>query len=395
MRELGVIAGEEVIHSLRHALLGHPISLARWGSSLEDCEPTEAAHVVVELSRRVCSGGRRLPARARFLAGIPVDEESEGIASRLGVDVLLGSPEDLLAWFDHSAGGTHDEPGTPDARGAIISVHGPHGAPGVSTIAANLAARLSQGIYRVVLVDANTYAPSLDLSLSLPRARSGLVQATRVARLDGVTAASVSSQTIEYRGERSAFLVLAGIPDPGQFADIDEAALRRLLERLREDGYLVIVDCAPPWEMWVHEVVGGPVRNAATRVGLQAADALVIVATASPIHLERLIRAWPGVSSLAPEATTIPVLNRVPRNSRGVIEEASDALWQLAGIDDLVVIPEDVSGFTRALHAGATLVDVSPTSPVLAALDLLIGRMDLGDVIQPRRDIPRGRTPRP
>ncbi len=51
--------------------------------------------------------------------------------------------------------------------GKIVTVWGTHGAPGRSTIAFNLAALAAQQGQQVCLIDADTYAPSLDALMAL------------------------------------------------------------------------------------------------------------------------------------------------------------------------------------------------------------------------------------
>ena len=58
--------------------------------------------------------------------------------------------------------------------GKILTVWGTHGAPGRSTIAFNLAALAAQKGQSVCLIDADTYAPSLDALMALEDAGSGL-----------------------------------------------------------------------------------------------------------------------------------------------------------------------------------------------------------------------------
>jgi len=375
---LGVVAGDEVFQSIRGALIERQTGVSWLGEALGAIEHSPVSHVLIELSSDVCPEDRALPASlGALVAGIVISDESVQIAKRLGISRLIASRQELTAWLD---GELDDDASGQDQMprsGRIVAVYGVHGAPGVTTIAISLAALMSQSVSDVVLIDANTYAPAVALSLALPAGPSGLVQACRLARLPSVTPAVLRRQTSRYPGRSSGFDVLTGVPDASRYADVEATSFRRVLEILRDDGCTVVIDCAPPLELLPQEVIGGPIRNAATRVSLELADCVIAVATSQSLHIERLARAWPTIQSLAPAALQIPVLNKAPRGARGSTDEAREALWSLSGIDDLVTVPDDSASLRRVTRDGVTLADLAQPGPIVTALHLVLGRLGL------------------
>jgi Flp pilus assembly CpaE family ATPase len=115
-----------------------------------------------------------------------------------------------------------------------------------------------------------------------------------------------------------------------------------------------------------------PRRNATTLTALEEADELVVVGTADPIGLQRLVRA---VQDLAPVPSPTPrvVVNRVRPGSVGPRPEhrIAEALARFAGMDDLAFLPLDQSTTDAALFAGTTLAELAPQSGLRRAISSL------------------------
>jgi pilus assembly protein CpaE len=130
---------------------------------------------------------------------------------------------------------TSNESGEPASVAAVFS---PKGGVGRTTIAVNLAVAAAQMGKRVALVDASFQFGDVGVLLNLnPRNKSiadlaGELQADEVESLDTFMITHSS-------GVR----VLLAPPSPEQAELIGPAAVRRVLQRLRRDHDLVVVDC--------------------------------------------------------------------------------------------------------------------------------------------------------
>jgi pilus assembly protein CpaE len=130
---------------------------------------------------------------------------------------------------------TSNESGEPASVAAVFS---PKGGVGRTTIAVNLAVAVAQMGKRVALVDASFQFGDVGVLLNLnPRNKSiadlaGELQADEVESLDTFMITHSS-------GVR----VLLAPPSPEQAELIGPAAVRRVLQRLRRDHDLVVVDC--------------------------------------------------------------------------------------------------------------------------------------------------------
>jgi MinD-like ATPase involved in chromosome partitioning or flagellar assembly len=304
-----------------------------------------------------------------------VSSDSGRLATELGIETLVTQQSDLEAWLagvqSFGDSGVHVDSAAVHAsspEGRVVVIWGPHGSPGRTTIAITLAGILSRTDPKVVLVDADTYGPSIALALNLEAAPSGLVQAARMARVEGVTATAIVTAAAIFEGRSAQFPVLTGILGPEKYADIEELSLRRVLSTLSQDGYTVVVDVAAQMERLPGEVVGAPIRNSATLSALELADQVVVVTRPSALATKRLVRAWAQLQECAPRANFIVLANAVSAARARQADEAAYSLWQLCGIEEVHVLPDEPELVFRAENEAVTLLDLPGQSKLLSVL---------------------------
>jgi MinD-like ATPase involved in chromosome partitioning or flagellar assembly len=275
----------------------------------------------------------------------------------------------------------------------VIAVWGPTGAPGRSTVALNLAAELA-GRSATLLVDADTYGASLAQALGLLDEAPGLAAAARAAEqgtLDLVALARLAPAVSE--GLR----VLTGIPRAERWTELRAASMTHVLDLARDLAPFVVVDCGfaiEDDEELSYDTLA-PRRNAATLTTLEAADDLVVVGSADPVGLQRLVRAVQDLRTLTVPPPRV-VVNRVRSTSVGSHPQRriSEALGRFAGLEDLTFLPWDQTTVDGALFAGLPLSEFAPQSELRRALaDLAAGYA--GSEPSATRHARRARRPRP
>lgn len=289
------------------------------------------------------------------------------------IDDALGSIEAVRARQQPAAGadpvgGEGRDEGAPSPTAAtVIAVWGPTGAPGRTTVALNLAAELALR-EPTLLVDLDTYGSSVAQALGLLDEAPGVAAAARVADQGGLDLAGLARVAPEVsHGLR----VLTGMPRAGRWTELRAASVAHVLTTTRGLARFVVVDCGfaiEDDEELSYDTLA-PRRNAATLTALEEADELVVVGTADPIGLQRLVRAVQDLAAV-PSPTPRVVVNRVRATAVGPRPEhrIREALGRFAGLDDPVFLPLDQQTLDGAVFAGTTLAEFAPQSELRRAM---------------------------
>jgi MinD-like ATPase involved in chromosome partitioning or flagellar assembly len=276
--------------------------------------------------------------------------------------------------------------------GTIVAVWGAAGAPGRSTVAANLAAELAELGRSTLLVDADTYGGALAQLTGVLDESSGIAAACRLANAGTLDACRLTEVALEVR---PSFRVLTGITRPDRWLEVRAAAFGAVLALARTIVGFVVIDCGFCLEQDEELVydTAAPRRNGATLAALSAADVVAAVTGADPIALARYVRALPDCAEASPSGTPVTVVNRL---RDGVVRSGdprravSRALDRYAGITRLHMVPDDPAAVDAALVAGRVLAESAPRSPArLAIRDLAASLAGAQD--EPGRSRVRGR----
>jgi MinD-like ATPase involved in chromosome partitioning or flagellar assembly len=265
------------------------------------------------------------------------------------------------AGHPHPAGGQEVEP---SRAGRIVTVWGPRGAPGVTTVAVTFAAVLAARGLTTLLVDADPYGGAVAQQLGVLDEASGLLAAARLAASGDLEERFATVQ----RSLGGGLALVTGLPRPDRWAEVRAGAVEHLLEVARERGQ-VVVDTGFSLEQDPGGDFGSrPPRNSMTIGALQVADEILVVGSADPIGLSRLARGLVELRDVAAETPTRVLVNRY-RPTLGWSE--ADIVGMVEGfarVRGVHFLPEDQAAVDRALVAGRTLLesDDSALSRVVA-----------------------------
>jgi Flp pilus assembly CpaE family ATPase/DNA-binding NarL/FixJ family response regulator len=289
------------------------------------------------------------------------------------------APHPLAPPPDRTSAGLSPD-GAPDhspRRGRLVAVWGPTGAPGRTTVAVGLATELALAGRSTVLADADTYGPSIAQTLALLDESAGLAAAVRAANqgmLDVQRLARLAPTV------QPGLRVLSGIPRPGRWPELRPSGLRVVWQLVRDLADWTVVDCGFGLESdeEVSFDVAVPRRNGATLCTLAEADVVVVVGTADPVGLHRLVRGLQDLREVL--ASTRPrrvVVTRVRESAVGSPPQrrVAEALARYAGVTDALLIPDDRPACDAAMLAGRSLAEVAPQSPARRVLARLAGEL--------------------
>jgi len=309
----------------------------------EDAEPAVAAAVLAEAVRSIAEGDDRAPRRA---FGDP----------SLSMPIPPGAGGPLLV-------------DRPARRGSVVAVWGPTGAPGRTTLAVALADELAQLAPGALLIDADVYGGTIAAAVGLLDESPGLAAACRQAggqRLDAVALAALCWQL----GPQ--LRVLTGLPIASRWPELRPTAIAPVLAAARTLADFTVVDCG--FSLETDEELSfdtlAPRRNGATLAVLDDADLVLVVGSADPIGLQRLVRALADLREAEIGAPTWIVLNRV---RSGVVPgdvraELTAALQRFAGRAPAALLPLDQRSVDAALAGGRLLREANPASPLRQAV---------------------------
>lgn len=319
---------------------------------------------------------RALAALVSETAGLSASEVST--ATRAGAD--QDEEEDLDAEFAEYLK-------TPDVRGGpagpagqglvsnddrhgtgrVLAVWGPVGGPGRSTVALNLAAELAV-LDTVLLIDGDTYGASLGQMLAILDEAPGVAAAARAAdngTLDAVVLARLARQV------SPGWQVLTGLPRADRWPELREHAMADVVSVAREVAAWTVVDLAACLEQ--DEEVSfdtlAPRRNGVALRTLHSADHVVLVGSADPIGLQRLVRGYQELREHTQAPCTVVVTRvRASAVGRDPQRQIEQVLARVVGTERIHLVPEDVEAVDVALLAGVSLREIRPGSAARRAL---------------------------
>ncbi|TCI95679.1 hypothetical protein [Aeromicrobium sp. IC_218] len=257
-------------------------------------------------------------------------------------------------------------PGRPAADGCIVAVWGPVGAPGRSTVALGLAAELAAAGTSTAVVDADPFGGTLAQSLGVLDEVSGLLAAARASNAGEPDAVARHAVTVADR-----LVLLTGLPRADMWPHVRAGAFELVLAQCRALAEVTVVDAGFCLEDGGSFDRGGPRRHQLTRLSLEAADEVVVVAAADPVGLSRLVRAVAELAETVPGARLRLVVNGARPSLGWSPDEVARTLERLTGLVPDHVLPYDRAALDTALMHGATLRERASGSPLTAALGTL------------------------
>jgi Flp pilus assembly CpaE family ATPase len=262
--------------------------------------------------------------------------------------------------------------GSPGARGRVVAVWGPTGAPGRTTVAVGMADEAARLGISTLLVDADVYGGVVAQTLGLLDESPGLAGAARQA---GSGTLDASSLVRLAWAVRPGLRVLTGLARADRWPELRPRAVSAVLEEARALAELTVVDCAFNLEddEELSFDTAAPRRNGVTLAVLEDADTVICVSGADPVALQRSIRALDALRDVLPTVEPLIVVNQV---RRGPVpgdprREIAEAFERFAARSVGHFLPADRRATDAALASGRTLAEAAPGSPLRHALQVL------------------------
>lgn len=272
----------------------------------------------------------------------------------------------------------------------VVAVWGPAGSPGRTTVAVNLAAELARLGRSVLLVDADTYGASVGQALALLDEAPGLAAATRLADTGDLDLPHLAA--VAPTGP-AGVRVLTGLPRADRWSEIREDALREVLRVARLLVDVVVVDtgfCLEEDEELSYDT-RAPRRNVATTTSLREADDILVVGSADPVGLQRLVRGLDEIGAFTAAPRVVVTKVRASAVGAGPDKRVTETLQRFAGVESPTLVPDDRNALDAAMLEGRALCEAAPGSGARRALATLAGEVAGVEVVLRRRGLTRRR----
>lgn len=312
-------------------------------------------------------------ARARGVRIVAVADnalESE-VLTRLGIEVLdveASSGDIVKALLSGPQAPAIPEPAPRrEGIGRILSVWGPKGSPGRSTVALELACCLAATEQRTLLVDADPYGGDLLQMLGIVEELPTVLWASQMAA-KGELGVDSLARYLRRAGDGPVFL--PGLPRAELWPEVSDYGWREFLISARSQFVHIICDVGFCLEAETGLYPGGDGgRNRLARATLAASDRVLAVCGCNPVGVKNFIWSHLELRNLVDEDSVTIVLNRL-RGDRGEID---DLLLRHIGRRSAVAIPDASAELARAVGDGASVVGSRPSSQFAGSVRELAG----------------------
>jgi len=216
---------------------------------------------------------------------------------------------------------------------------------GKSVLALNLAVELAAAGFRVSLVDADTYHPSLAALLGLTTPSAGITALIRLAKQDRLSSEEFARLThrIEFAGV--SVTVLSGLASPARWAEVDPEGIDLLKRTLSGKFDFVVWDIASYLQTGLIDSVSGKDRNQAGCHILSTSDLVLASFLADPVGVNRFLfdlrevgrEVWPIANRVRQSVVgrnPIGQLSSVLNKTTGMTLKGE--VWEDAGFDYLL-----------------------------------------------------------
>lgn len=294
-------------------------------------------------------------------------------------------------------------PAPEDLQGSSVTAHGQvvcmwsaMGSTGRSTLALGLAESWSEKGERVLLIDADTYAPSLGTALGISDEISGLVVASRYADHNALDERTLSSACREIH---KGLWILTGISDPSRWPEVQPQSLKKVIDTSRQYFDRIVIDISAVMPEAAASGLGQdldpvsrltPVRNQAAVTALANADIVAIVIRPDAVGAARLVQDFGRHAHCFAHASTLFLLNRVGKSQADATVKEFERICTMIGARThsgsdkkvtstvtIVAVPEDPV-VAKLIHSAATMREGGSRSAIFRSLNRLVTELGRG-----------------
>ena len=255
------------------------------------------------------------------------------------------------------------------------------GSPGRTTLALAVSTELADGGKNVFLIDADTYAPSIDVLLGLNDHPAGLAAACRLVSQERFDLEQLRRLSVSFDIGGKALTIMTGLSSASRWPEVTPEKLSEIVEVASQEFDFIVLDVASSIEPQIKSVNAASDRNSISRWAVSNANQVIVVAGADPVGIARHLDYMCSISELQPKGEVMTLVNRLRTSVLGL--SAKQQITQtLAGLGQLQVagfVPDDPAAADAALKASLPIALSKRSSQARMAVTLFTKTRILGE----------------
>lgn len=275
-------------------------------------------------------------------------------------------------------------------RAKLVSFWSANGSPGKSSLAISVAAELVSSSKKVLLIDADTVGPSIDVLLGLNDHPAGLAAACRLVFQQRFDAEQLERLSVKLEVANKSLWIMTGLSSTNRWPEVSQEKFAGLVDVARSYFDFVILDLASNIEGDLSQASSLTQRNGVSRWALKNSDQVVAVCGADPVSIARHLAAVSDLSEVQINAELITVVNRLRMSVLGssAKSQIQETLFRLGQIQVAGFIPDDPSAADSALRSAIPLSLGKRSSVARQAIALITKTQILGQKNRLDRSLP-------
>jgi MinD-like ATPase involved in chromosome partitioning or flagellar assembly len=171
----------------------------------------------------------------------------------------------------------------------LLAVWGPIGSTGKSTISLNLAYELALLGQRVLLLDLDTYCPSLTQLLPVGSPTSGLAGAARLIRQGRFTTEELDRLSVSIKHKRSNLSLLPGLANPSRWPELTPETVHQLVRVASLNFDFIVADISSPLEDELSSPSSPTSRNNVSRTTISISTQCLVILNETALSVSRYL----------------------------------------------------------------------------------------------------------
>lgn len=263
----------------------------------------------------------------------------------------------------------------------VIAFWSASGSPGRSTFACAIATELAEVGKKVFLIDADTYAPAIDVLLGLNDHPAGLAAACRLVAQDRFDLEQLQRLSVQLEVSGNALTIMTGLSSANRWAEVTPEKLSQIIQVASQYFDYILLDVASIIEAQTKSPDASIERNAISRWAVVHAHQVLVICGADPVAIARHLTAMNSLAELRPVGEVHTVVNRLRTSVLG-LSAKQQITETLSGLGQLQVsgfVPDDPVAADFALKESTSLALSKRSSQARMALSLFTKTKILGE----------------